>query len=74
MKKNIKSKVIVPHSPGCKSEWSGILDANNQSFPGNYYANPNAKVGRFHFWYRVLCNNSDCKGIKAVHSSVLADA
>jgi hypothetical protein len=75
MKNKVLSKLIVPHSDHCRSKhWSGVLDEKKPAFFGNYNANENAKRGNSHYWYRVLCNDPNCKGIKAVHSSVLADA
>jgi predicted RNA-binding protein with PUA-like domain len=72
MKNKIKSKVIVPHHSKCRiREWSGIITGK---LYGNYAANEEAKRGKHHLWYKVSCNDPQCKGIKAVHSSVLADA
>jgi hypothetical protein len=71
MKNKIKSKVIVPHDKTCRiMEWSGVIAGR---FHGNYAANENA-INNHHLWYKVVCNDTQCKGIKAVHSSVLADA
>lgn len=68
------SKVIVPHSEECRSkgdwEWSGIIKGE---FYGNHAANE-GKRSTWHKWYKVGCNDPECPGIKAVHSSVLAKA
>lgn len=73
------SRIIRPHSLRCRAkgkahEWSGVLSATQPSFWGNFAANPNAKVGRYHLWYNVMCNDAACTGRKVVHSSVLANA
>lgn len=66
------SVVIVPHDKDCvSSKWSGITDG---FYYGNYNASPNTKLGSHHLWYKIVCNDPKCKGIKAVHSSVLANA
>lgn len=79
MRKTYKSVVIVPHDLRCAYRnkpdnyhwrWSGLVDGN---FWGNFKANENAKHCS-HLWVKVLCNDPDCKGIKAVHSSVLSMA
>lgn len=69
------SRIIRPHSKGCRSKrWSGILDEGCSHFWGNYAANKDVKGAKFHYWYVVSCNDPNCEGEKAVHSSVLANA
>jgi hypothetical protein len=70
------SRIIKPHSKGCrckgkKNEWSGII--KKDPFYGSYLAVPK-KTSQNHLWYVVVCNDPDCEGEKAVHSSVLANA
>lgn len=66
-------RVIVPHSKKCfmkdrPNPWSGLTDGY---YWGNFAAN---KKGSGHVWHRVTCNDPNCPAIKAVHSSILADA
>jgi hypothetical protein len=72
MKNKKKSFLLIPHSKECRCKhWSGIVDG---SYYGNYAGNEKVTVGRYHLWHKVSCNDPNCKGIKSVHSSVLADA
>lgn len=76
MKNKLKSKIIVPHSKDCfmsrsKYPFSGLTDGY---FWGNFNANQNVKRGNYHIWHKVICNDPNCPAIKAVHSSILADA
>ncbi len=67
------SRIIRPHSKDCRSKhWSGIM--KGEGYFGNHAANGDAKIGRHHYWYIVMCNDPNCDGEKAVHSSVLANA
>lgn len=55
---------------GKDNPWSGITD-------GHYFGSFAAKKGSScadHIWHRVTCNDPKCPAIKAVHSSVLANA
>lgn len=75
----LKAKVIVPHSIDCfmngkENPWSGCIDEDEPFFFGNFNANKNATIGRYHIWVRVVCNDPSCPAIKAVHSSVLVEA
>lgn len=72
MEPKIVSKLIVKHSKECRSKhYCGSVCTG---FFGNYAANENAINGRHHYWYKVRCNDPNCPGIKAVHSSVLEKA
>lgn len=69
------SRVIREHDKGCrlkgkKYEWSGILKGN--PYYGNFAAN--GTVRGHHLWYVISCNDPECSGEKAVHSSVLSNA
>jgi hypothetical protein len=67
-----KSFVLIPHKKDCRCKsWSGLTDGH---YWGNFAGNPNAERGRHHIWHRVLCNDPNCNGKKAVHSSVLVSA
>jgi hypothetical protein len=57
--------------PTGKNPWSGIIRGE---FYGNYAANENVQRGKYNLWYKVVCNDPQCPAIKAVNSSVLADA
>lgn len=72
------SRIIRQHRKDCrckgsKHEWSGILKSEKNPYYGNFAANPFAER-RGHMWYVISCNDPQCEGEKAVHSSVLADA
>lgn len=69
------SMVIVRHRKGCfakgsEHEWSGITKGH---YWGNYAGTEGVR-GNHHIWHKVLCNDPNCPAIKAVHSSVLANA
>lgn len=75
MKNKYKSRVIAPHKKDCFMKgqdvpFSGIPVG---TFYGNFAANEKTKQGH-HLWIRVSCNDPKCSAIKAVHSSVLAEA
>ena len=69
------SRIIVKHSKDCfmkgkDNPWSGIT---NGHYWGNFAAK-NGSTNSDHVWHRVICNDPNCPAIKAVHSSVLANA
>lgn len=74
------SRIIRPHSKDCRMKdketpWSGILEnSGNNPYYGNHAANGAVSGPKWHLWYIVTCNDPSCKGEKAVHSSVLANA
>jgi hypothetical protein len=71
------SVVIVEHARHCfmRDEdvpWSGLST-------GFFWGNLRAKItkngrGCNYIWHKVTCNDPNCPAIKAVHSSVLAEA
>lgn len=71
------SFVLIEHSDECHytgrkdNPWSGLVDG---TYFGNSAGNQHAKRGCHHLWIKVKCNSTTCKGIKAVHSSVLINA
>lgn len=70
------SVVIVEHSNSCflkskEDPWSGITDGH---YWGDWRAKEKSGMGLHHIWHRVTCNDPNCPAIKAVHSSVLANA
>jgi len=70
------SKLLVPHSKKCaavrcvkegtwETEWSGCIEES-------YFGNINAARKRGHsYWHVITCNDSRCKGRKAVNAEVL---
>jgi hypothetical protein len=69
------SRIIVKHRKNCfmkgkDNPWSGLTDGH---YWGNYAANRNVR-GDYHVWHKVRCNDPNCPAIKAVHSSILANA
>jgi hypothetical protein len=69
------SRIIVKHREKCfmknkDNPWSGLT---NGHYWGNYAATPNVQ-GDYHIWHKVTCNDPNCPAIKAVHSSILANA
>lgn len=76
----IKSYVIVDHSDKCiytgrfENPWSGIPSGTFWSDKVAGTKKIRGKKSNNHLWVKVTCNDPRCKGIKAVHSSVLVDA
>lgn len=73
------SRIIRPHSKGCRmrdkqNEWSGLLKGYMNPYWGNHAANAFVETPKHHLWYVIGCNDPNCGGEKAVHSSVLANA
>jgi hypothetical protein len=69
------SRIIVKHREKCfmknkDNPWSGLTDGY---YCGNFAANKDSKY-HGHIWHRVTCNDPNCPAIKAVHSSILANA
>jgi hypothetical protein len=77
MKTPIKVSFLkTHHSKECfvrshPNPWSGVIKG---SFWATYSGNPNTTRGNYHLWYNVVCNDPNCPGVKAVHSSVLVNA
>lgn len=66
-----KIVILVKHSKSCRcKEWSGVIKGE---YYGNYAGGVNAQAGNHHLWYKVSCNDTQCPGEKAVHSSVLVE-